>query len=64
MSIFDKAGLSEAQRGIEQALMGLAMWCPHGMDSSRVSDYHDAEEARELLKKAQAIIGKPGQEPW
>ena len=57
-------GLRSAQYGIEQALRGLAMWCPHGGDSSRVSDYYDAEEARELLKKAQAIIGKPGQEPW
>lgn len=59
-----EAGLTEAQYGIRQALQGLAMWCPHGLDTARLSDYRNAKEARELLVKAQNIIGKPGQQPW
>jgi hypothetical protein len=64
MSELEETGLSDAQYGIEQALRGLAIWCPHGEDSARTSDYYNAESARMLLKKAQYILGKPGQQPW
>jgi hypothetical protein len=60
----EDVGLTTAQYGIDQALSGLALWCPHGLDTSRVSDYQNAKEARDLLVKAQNIIGKPGQQPW
>lgn len=63
-SSVEKSGLAEAQYGIEQALRGIALWCPHGLDTSRLGDYDSAKQAQELLKKAQSIIGKPGQDAW
>lgn len=55
----EEQGLTSARYGIAQALQGLALWCPHGGDTSRLDDYRRAEEVRELLEKAQRIIGTP-----
>ena len=51
------SALAHVVRSIDDALLALAMWCPHGMDSSRVGDYHTADEARDLLERAKAILG-------
>ena len=55
----EEKGLASARWGIEHALMGLALWCPHGLDTARIAHYRVAERVRELLKEAQETLGSP-----
>lgn len=41
-----------AERRVHEALMELAIWCPHGFDSARSADYDVAERLRRPLREA------------
>lgn len=53
----EERGLSGAQQAIHEALGYLALWCPHGHDSSRAGDYHSATVARGHLESALLALG-------
>ena len=48
-SIEDLA-LARMARAMSELLDALALWCPHGHDSSRVGDYHRAREIRDFIE--------------
>lgn len=51
-----EAAVSAAVENLESALTWLAIWCPHGADSSRVGDYIAADQAREKIMAAVAVL--------
>lgn len=50
------AAVGRASMRLDEALGWVAAWCPHGMDSSRSSDYREADLLRSRIERAKACL--------